>query len=186
LGSRFTFAHLRHVAGVAEREALDALDTLLRACLLHEERDAGWYSFSYDALRAVLLAQAGAARRCLYQKRAVALLGTEQAMLASALPALAVHSSERTALDLVPRAPTTAARTAQAALPAAGEALMAIPALWSNAEATIPSMPDALPTGVLRLLPRIGGCARRAPRRWPPHHWGDPLQAQRSMCVPPG
>jgi hypothetical protein len=171
---------------VAEREALDALDTLLRACLLHEERDAGWYAFSYDALRAVLLAQAGAARRCLYQKRAVAILGTEQAMLASALPTLDGHSSERTALDLVPRAPTTAARTPQTALPAAGEPLMAIPALWSNTEATTPRMPDALPPGLLRLLPRVGGCARRAPRRWPSHHWGDALQAQRGTRVPPG
>jgi DNA-binding SARP family transcriptional activator len=186
LGTRFSFAYLRHVAGVAEQEALEAVDTLLRACLLHEERDTGWFAFSYDALRAVLLAQAGAARRCLYQKRAVALLAAEQAMIASALPALAGRSSERTALDLVPKAPTTAARTAQATLPAAGEVLMAIPALWSNAEATTPSMPDALHPGVLRQVPRVGGCARRAPRRWPPHRCGDALLAQRSICVPPG
>jgi hypothetical protein len=94
LGNRFTFDQLCGVAGVAESVAPDALDTLLRAGLLYEEQETGCYGFCYDALRAAVCAEAGAARRWLFQKRALTLSGTEQTMPMPAQQALAGHAHE--------------------------------------------------------------------------------------------
>ena len=84
-GTRFTFEHLCEVAELPERAALDALDVLVRARVLREEDEEGWYTFSHDAIQATAYAEAGAARRRVLHRRALAVLerlGTPAADLA--------------------------------------------------------------------------------------------------------
>ena len=73
LGTHFTFEQVCHVAELPEREALEGLDEAVRAHLLREDAMGG-YTFSYDMLRAVVSAQAGAARRQDFWRRARALM----------------------------------------------------------------------------------------------------------------
>jgi DNA-binding SARP family transcriptional activator len=171
LGNRFTFADLCGVAGVPEAVALNALDTLLRACLLHEERDAGWYGFCYDALRAAVYAQAGAARRCLYQKRAMALSGTGQTMPTPAQPELGAHSYEDGAscssqtipLHLVSTPQTHPRHNPPAESRTAGHARLALPAPRGVAETSGSSSADITRRGALHLLPPVGSPTRQTP-----------------------
>jgi DNA-binding SARP family transcriptional activator len=193
LGSRFTFDHLCGVAGVAEPAALDALDTLLGACLLHEEEETGWYGFCYDALRATVYAQAGAARRGQFHKRAMTVLGAEQTMQASAHQAMAGRSSEelatlnppRVAMHLVHRAPATATCTTQPALRGVRDWGKAVPTPQGGSEAVYPSLLDAAHRGALRLLPQAEGRARQAPPYRSPHQGCEPPQPERSSRSPP-
>jgi DNA-binding SARP family transcriptional activator len=69
LGTRFTFEQARHVAELSEQAALEGLDEAVRAHLLRED-GMGGYAFCYDTLRAVVSAQAGAARRQVFRRRA--------------------------------------------------------------------------------------------------------------------
>jgi DNA-binding SARP family transcriptional activator len=69
LGTRFTFKQLRHVAELSEHAALEGLDEAVRAHLLCEDGTGG-YAFCYDTLRTVVSAQAGAARRQVFWRRA--------------------------------------------------------------------------------------------------------------------
>ncbi|HWE63271.1 MAG TPA: AAA family ATPase, partial [Chloroflexota bacterium] len=73
LGTHFTFEQVCRVAELSEREALEGLDEAVRAHLLREDALAG-YTFCYDVLRAVVNAQAGAAWRQVFWRRARALL----------------------------------------------------------------------------------------------------------------
>jgi DNA-binding SARP family transcriptional activator len=85
VGTRFTFEHLCQVAELPERAALDALDVLVRARVLREEDEEGWYTFSHDVIQATAYAEAGAARRRVLRRRALAVLerlGTPAADLA--------------------------------------------------------------------------------------------------------
>jgi tetratricopeptide (TPR) repeat protein len=74
VGRRFTFEHLCQVAELPERAALDALDVLVRARVLREEDEEGWYAFSHDAIHATVYAEAGVARRRVLHRRALAAL----------------------------------------------------------------------------------------------------------------
>jgi DNA-binding SARP family transcriptional activator len=69
LGSCFTFKQLRYISALSEQEALEGLDEAVRAQLLREDGRRG-YTFCYDTLRAVVSAQAGAARRQVFWRRA--------------------------------------------------------------------------------------------------------------------
>jgi DNA-binding SARP family transcriptional activator len=95
VGTRFTFEHLWQVAELPERAALDALDVLVRARVLREEDEEGWYSFSHDAIQATAYAEAGAARRRVLRRRALAVLerlGTPAADLADRAQAAGLQS----------------------------------------------------------------------------------------------
>jgi predicted ATPase len=75
LGPRSTFEPQCAVADLAEEEALAALDEVLARSLLRESGGtAPTYTFSYDPIREAVYAQAGPARRRLFQRRALALL----------------------------------------------------------------------------------------------------------------
>jgi adenylate cyclase len=85
IGTRFTFENLCQVAEVPERAALDALDVLVRARVLREENQDGWYAFSHDTIQATVYEAAGAARRRMLHRRVLAVLeqrGTSAADLA--------------------------------------------------------------------------------------------------------
>jgi len=76
LGQGFDFARLCRVADLAEKEALPALDEVLRAHVLREiqqERavSGGAYGFSHDKLRDVTYEEAGAARRRVFHRHAL-------------------------------------------------------------------------------------------------------------------
>ena len=68
LGQAFDFERLRDVADLNEREALGALDELLRSRLLLE--NASLYAFSHDRVRETAYDGAGDARRRVYHRRA--------------------------------------------------------------------------------------------------------------------
>jgi hypothetical protein len=102
VGTRFTFEHLCQVAELPERAALSALDVLVRARVLREEAEEGWYSFSHGAIQATAYAEAGAARRCVLRRRAQAVverLGTPAADLADRAQAAAGLQSRAYELD---------------------------------------------------------------------------------------
>jgi tetratricopeptide (TPR) repeat protein len=75
LGQGFAYEQLSRVAGVDEANALPALDDLLARRLLHET--GGRYRFAHDRIREVAYAEAGAARRRLYHRRAFSVLQAE-------------------------------------------------------------------------------------------------------------
>jgi hypothetical protein len=94
IGTRFTFEHLCQVAELPEGTALDALDVLVRARVLREENQEGWYTFSHDTIQATVYAAAGAARRRIFHRRALAMLaqrGTPAADLADQALAAGLH-----------------------------------------------------------------------------------------------
>ena len=77
LAQQATFDHLCHVAGLAEMQAIEALDDLLGKQLLQEADGAltlphhdPVYSFSHQKVSEVVYAEAGAARRRLLHRRA--------------------------------------------------------------------------------------------------------------------
>jgi len=80
LGQGITFEHLCRVAGLAEQDALPALDEVLHSSLLYEsEREGGRrgrmtggrYVFAHAMIRAVVYAEAGEARRSIFHRRAM-------------------------------------------------------------------------------------------------------------------
>jgi DNA-binding SARP family transcriptional activator len=92
LGQGCRFAHLCAVAALDESAGLAALDDLLAAELLRESgsgEQPGCYFFTHDKIRAVVYAEAGAARRRLFHQRAYT-------ALAATAPAatLAHHAAE--------------------------------------------------------------------------------------------
>jgi DNA-binding SARP family transcriptional activator len=94
VGTRFSFEHLCQVAELPERAALDALDVLVRARVLREEDQEGWYTFSHDAIQAIAYSEAGAARQRVLHRRALAVserLGTPAADLADQALAAGLH-----------------------------------------------------------------------------------------------
>jgi DNA-binding SARP family transcriptional activator len=74
LATRFTFDQLWRVAEIPERDALDALDVLVRARVLREEGEEGWYAFTHATVQTLVSAEAGAARRQVAQRRVLAVL----------------------------------------------------------------------------------------------------------------
>jgi predicted ATPase len=178
LGTRFTFDHLCGVAGVAESAALDALDTLLRARLLHEVQETGWYGFCYDALRAAVYAEAGAARRCLFQRRALTLPETEQTMPTPAQPALARHSREDRASRNSPAIPMYLVSTPRSRL-------RDTPPLYAGQRMPVASPLDPARRGALHLLPTADGRTRRPPPHSPSYHGCDASHPGRSTRSPP-
>jgi DNA-binding SARP family transcriptional activator len=103
-GQGFDFARLCRVADLAEREALPALDELLRAHLLREIRHDGplpgaTYGFPHDKLRDVTYEQAGEARRRVFHRRALEALGAAAPPAELAHHALAAGLADE-ALDL--------------------------------------------------------------------------------------
>jgi DNA-binding SARP family transcriptional activator len=113
LGSGFTFEELIGVVGVPEDEALSALDEVLASRLLREvdAQNDDIYAFSHEKVRDVAYTEAGAARRRVFHRRALAVLEEEGAPAAR----LARHA-------LAARKPETAFRH----LLAAGDAAMAV------------------------------------------------------------
>src|SRR5215207_7406502 len=112
LGSGFTFEQLIGVVGLPEDEALSALDEVLASRLLREaDAQDDVYAFSHEKVRDVAYTEAGAARRRVFHRRALAALEEEGASAAL----LARHA-------LAARMPETAFRY----LLAAGDAAMAV------------------------------------------------------------
>jgi DNA-binding SARP family transcriptional activator len=78
LEQHITFAHLRAITKVSEDLALPALDELISGRLLLETAQPGVasaYTFTNDMLRDVVYTEAGDARRRLFHKRALEILG---------------------------------------------------------------------------------------------------------------
>jgi DNA-binding SARP family transcriptional activator/tetratricopeptide (TPR) repeat protein len=112
LGSGFTFEQLIGVVGLPEDEALSALDEVLASRLLREaDAQDDVYAFSHEKVRDVAYTEAGAARRRVFHRRALAALKEEGASAAL----LARHA-------LAARMPEAAFRH----LLAAGDAAMAV------------------------------------------------------------
>jgi DNA-binding SARP family transcriptional activator/tetratricopeptide (TPR) repeat protein len=112
LGSGFTFEQLVKVMGLHEDEALSALDEVLASRLLREtDAQHDVYAFSHEKVRDVAYTEAGAARRRIFHRRALAALEEEGASAAL----LARHA-------LAARMPEDAFRY----LLAAGDAAMAV------------------------------------------------------------
>ena len=110
LGNGATFTHLARVAGLDEDAALAALDEALERRLLREGQFApggapvGEYAFTNDRVRDVVYADAGAARRQIFHRRALQVLGKEGAPAELLAPhALAIGmmpaASDHQALD---------------------------------------------------------------------------------------
>jgi DNA-binding SARP family transcriptional activator/tetratricopeptide (TPR) repeat protein len=76
LGQHLRFDTLRQVAGLDEDSALAALDLLTTNRLLHETIQSD-YEFSHDKIRDVVYAEASAARKRVFHRRALEALGTE-------------------------------------------------------------------------------------------------------------
>ncbi len=90
LGQGFGFDGVRAVADLNEREALAALDELLRSRLLLEANSQ--YAFSHDRVRETAYDGAGDARRRIYHRRAYRFLsGTQASAAALARHALAAQ-----------------------------------------------------------------------------------------------
>ena len=113
LGSGFTFEQLLWVAGMEEDKGLAALDEVLASRLIREANPPNddVYAFSHDKVRDVVYTEAGAARRRVFHRRALAALEEEGAPAAQ----LAHHASKA-------RIPETAFRH----LLAAADAAMAV------------------------------------------------------------
>src|SRR5215204_914193 len=112
LGSGFTFEQLIGVVGLPEDEALSALDEVLASRLIREaDAQDDVYAFSHEKVRDVAYTEAGAARRRVFHRRALAALEEEGAPAA----VLARHA-------LTARMPEAAFRY----LLAAGDAAMAV------------------------------------------------------------
>jgi DNA-binding SARP family transcriptional activator len=81
LRSGFTFQQLMGVAGLPEDETLRALDEVLASRLLREAdaQDGEAYAFSHEKVRDVAYTEAGAARRRVFHRRALAVLQEEGA-----------------------------------------------------------------------------------------------------------
>src|SRR5215216_5630837 len=80
LGSGFTFEQLIGVVGLPEDEALSALDEVLASRLLREaDAQDDVYAFSHEKVRDVAYTEAGAARRRVFHRRALAALEEEGA-----------------------------------------------------------------------------------------------------------
>jgi DNA-binding SARP family transcriptional activator/tetratricopeptide (TPR) repeat protein len=86
LGSGFTFEELLGVVSLPEDEALSALDEVLVGRLLREaDAQSDVYAFTHEKVRDVAYTEAGAARRRVFHRRALAALeeeGTPAARLA--------------------------------------------------------------------------------------------------------
>ncbi|MDX1600592.1 MAG: AAA family ATPase, partial [Anaerolineales bacterium] len=83
LGQEFQFDDARHVAGLAEGDALRALDHIhSRGLWIADEMNKFSYSFSHDKVRDVVYTEAGSERRRLYHRRALDLLSTGEASAA--------------------------------------------------------------------------------------------------------
>lgn len=94
LGQAFSFARPCRLAGRAERGALAALDELLAARVWQETGESRRpYSFAHDKIRDVVYTEAGAARRRLFHREALALLEDE-----GAAAAMLAHHAERARL----------------------------------------------------------------------------------------
>jgi DNA-binding SARP family transcriptional activator/tetratricopeptide (TPR) repeat protein len=79
LGHQIDFARLCQVAGIDDMTGLSALDEVLHRQLLREVShpeglDAGHYAFTHDKIRDVVYAEAGAARRGVFHRRALDVL----------------------------------------------------------------------------------------------------------------
>lgn len=76
LGDSFDFERLYQVAGLSEREGLEALEELLGRGLLREQRQAVLrpYVLAHDRFREVICNQAGLARQRILHRRAFAVL----------------------------------------------------------------------------------------------------------------
>ena len=95
LGQGFGFDSLRRVGGLSEDDALSALDALVQRHLLRETGDGGRYAFTHDKIRNVAYAEAGAARRRVFHRRAYEALEAETAPAAElARHALAAGNDE--------------------------------------------------------------------------------------------
>lgn len=81
LAQEFSFELLCRVAAVAESDGLRALDELLRSQLLQEQsaETAVPYIFAHDKIRQVVYAEAGAARRRVFHRRALTVLAAADA-----------------------------------------------------------------------------------------------------------
>ncbi len=78
LGSGFTFEELLGVVDLPEDEALSALDEVLMGRLLREaDAENGVYAFTHEKVRDVAYTEAGAARRRVFHRRALAALEEE-------------------------------------------------------------------------------------------------------------
>ena len=112
LGSDFTFEEILRVVGLPEDEALSALDEVLMGHLLREaDAENDVYAFTHEKVRDVAYTEAGAARRRVFHRRALAALEEEGAPAAQ----LARHA-------LAAKLPEAAFRY----LLAAGDAAMAV------------------------------------------------------------
>jgi DNA-binding SARP family transcriptional activator/tetratricopeptide (TPR) repeat protein len=113
LGRLFTFEDLREVSGLPEDDALGAMDELVRARLLREtdshKRGPAAHFFSHDKIRDVVYAEATDARRRVFHRRAVELLGARLApageivhhALAAGLDEIALTASMTAGADAV-------------------------------------------------------------------------------------
>jgi DNA-binding SARP family transcriptional activator/tetratricopeptide (TPR) repeat protein len=96
LGAGFTFEQLIGVVPLPEDEALSALDEVLASRLIREDgaQNDDIYTFSHDKVRDVAYTEAGAARRRVFHRRALAALeeeGTPAALLAHHAMAARMH-----------------------------------------------------------------------------------------------
>jgi len=74
LSGRFTDQRLIEVASVDEDTGLRALDVLVRERLLRETGEDESYDFTHGLIREAVVAEAGTARRRIYQRRALVVL----------------------------------------------------------------------------------------------------------------
>ena len=80
LGSGFTFEELLRLVGLPEDEALSALDEVLMGRLLREaDAENEVYAFTHEKVRDVAYTEAGAARRRVFHRRALAAMEEEGA-----------------------------------------------------------------------------------------------------------
>ncbi len=78
-GAGFTLEQVCRLADMPEEAVADALDRLTQAHLLHELGGTGRYIFPHEMLRTLVYAQAGAARRRVLHRRALAVLEADGA-----------------------------------------------------------------------------------------------------------
>ncbi len=80
IGRTCRFERLRQVSGTDEQDGLNALDELLSACLILEDRDqVRPYTISHDRIREVVYAQLSEARQQVFHRRALAALAEAKA-----------------------------------------------------------------------------------------------------------
>lgn len=75
MNDRFTDQRLIEVAAVDEDTALRAIDVLVRERLLRETSEDGAYTFISPLIRDAVIAEAGRARRRVYQRRVLVVVG---------------------------------------------------------------------------------------------------------------